>query len=391
MKKIITILVCFLIGGFLFALDTELTGEIKTGFYTEWKEIENEKTTYSRLLNNEDAGGAEGRLRMGINLIGENFGIRTRFSQQEFLRGASFADENLIRMVIDYTYAYINVFDNQFKFSAGLLGESPWGTGGPDLDEQLECVPFGGPPVMGLRTEWKPAFIPGLNLGFVLNKAEDKFPQDATIVFGDIFLESIVGIVWENDYFAFRFGYRFDRAVDGPTAAVRFGDRFTYRIEARILTKLIPNFSVWANGYGFGLNTEGKSAGHGTIPGFIMNWLYILYEPEQFSLGLNTGYRDGFFLDEQLLEVNPFFYLKFFNNVLNVGLKAGMDFGFNNAKPDYDIFYNNWFLEPKIKLNINSNLYAEFVYRYTSHAFKSLEIKKDNTTQWFNIRLVFSF
>jgi len=393
MKKIITILVCFLLSGFLFALDIDITSELKTGFYMEWKDFENEKSTHSRLFNNDDADGAEGRIRLGINLTGESFGIRTRFSQNEFVRGTGFFDENLIRISVNFAYAYLNTFDNQLKFSAGLLGESPWGTGGPYLDHRLEEVPF-GPPVMGLRTEWNPNFIPGFSLGFVLNKADDSVPPDAKIVFGDLFLESVAGIAWEHEYFAFRFAYRFDRAVDSK-AAIRNGDRYTFRVEARFLTLLLPYFSVWANGFGFGLNTEGKSVGIGAVPGYTQSWLYILYEPGQFSAGINTGYRDGFIQDEQLLEVNPFFYWNFFNNLISVGLMAGMEFGFNNGRAfkeedGYDILYNSWFLEPKIKLNINSGFYVEIVYRYISNAFESLEIKKDNTTQWFNLRLVFS-
>lgn len=375
------------------ALDVEITGEIKTGLFIENREAKNTATgktetfSHTRMYNNDgDSGNEEGRIRLGLNFTGETFGLRSRFYQESFKRGTSIVDSAVHRAWVDYAYAYAHAFDEQLKISAGLLGESPWGTGGPELFRELEYTNEGAA-VMGIRTEWKPSFVPGLNVGFVLNKADDSTPLDAKEQFGDLFLESILGIAWEHEYFAFRFAYRLDRGIDSPAAIVN-GERFVYRVEERILKNFLPGFQIWANGYGHGINA-GKGSGRGT-PGYVQNWLYILYDNVNFETGMNTGYRDAFVHNAQQLEFRPFFYWKFFDNFLSVGAMAGMEIGYNNGKSFDDVFYNFWFVEPRVKVNVNSNLYAALVYRFTSGAYGTSYIK-EQTTHWINLRLVYSF
>ena len=378
--------------GGVYALDLEITGEIKTGLFSEQRTAQGVTTTYARMYNSDgDSGPAEGRIRLGINATDELFGIRSRFYQTDFMRKTGVEKQ----VGADYIYAYGHLFAEQFTVSAGLLGESPWGSGGPELFRELEYT-NGGDPIAGVRFEIKPALVPGLNVGFVLNGPDDTVPQDdetrKKITFGDLFLESILGIAWEHDYFAFRFGYRLDRGIES-SAAISNGERLVYRVEERILRTFLPGMAIWANGYGYGINAaEGSGR---SIPGYVQHWLYIAYEPENFSTGVNTGYYDGFKMDAQQLEIRPYFYYKFFDNFLSVGAMAGMNMGFNSGKTFDDMFYNFWFVEPQARVNINGNLYAAVVYRFTSGAYltdqANYQNDKDQTTHWVNLRLAYSF
>jgi len=394
MKKFITVVIAGLLtAGSVLALEDkiEIFGEIKSGFLFEQRDEAGKTTTFSSIKNNDgDSGGEEGRIRMGMALSILNFGLRTRFYQDTFKRRTGANDTNLQKVRTDFAYAYGTVFNSQLKVSAGLLGESPWGTGGPELGQELEYT--GGAPLMGIRVEWKPTFTPairGLNIGFVLNRADENAPPDAKLEFGDLLKESIVGISWDHKYFGFRFAYRFDRDVKSSAAAVT-GEKFVYRAEERLLWNLIPGFQISANGYCEGINSEGRGAERGA-PGYIQHWLYIHYDPMDFTAGIDTGYRDNFVKKTgQLLEIRPFFYYKFINNYLMAGLMAGMVMGFNGSESYKDVFYNEWYVEPQIKFNIHNNFYTALVYRYTSRAFEKLG-NNDYFTQWFNLRLCYTF
>jgi len=394
MKKIIAMFIAGLLAaGSVLAMDdiVELSGEIKTGFFFEERELDGQTFSRSAVENNDGDSGASGsRIRMGISMNTKGLGIRTRFSQDNFSFRPNGINDTTAKAIVavDFAYVYASLFNSQIKVSGGLLGESPWGTGGPELKRELEYT--GGEPITGIRFEWKPlGALRGLNLGFVLNRQDDTVPSDAVQKFGDLFMESIVGIAWEHKYFAFRFAYRFDRGIDSP-AAVVVGEKFVYRFEERLLWMLLPGMSIAANGYCEGINAEGKGSGRGT-PGFIQNWLYITYDPEYFIMGMNVGYRDGFVNNEQKLEFRPYFYYKVINNYLLAGLMGGLEIGYNNGKSIPDAFYNFWFVEPQIKVNVNNNFYIAAVYRYTSGAYGTETSSKDQNTNWVNIRVNFSF
>ena len=401
MKKILTgFLLSIMAAGSALALDLELSGEIKTGFYAEQQERNGETIYRTKIFNNdEDPNNGEkagNRIRVGLGLQQDNFGLRIRLYQEDFRRKTEANDPNIKRIVADYAYAYGSIFDNQLKISAGLLGESPWGSGGPELVKEVETG-AGGSPIMGIRFEFKPTFLPflqGLNIGFVLDRDNDEQATEGMEEFGDIFQESILGIAWEHEYFAFRF----DREVYSP-AAIIFGTQFVYRVEERALGKLLPGMQIWANGFCKGIGAKEGPQG-GRPDSFIQNWLYIAYDPEYFSTGLNVGYNvdlygsaeqeDWFKDSKQKWELRPYFYYKFLNNLLSVGIMGGMEIGVNGGKSLDDAFYNFWFLEPQVKLNIGSNCYVGLVYRYTSGEFNSMRVK-DQETHWFNIRLYYKF
>ena len=396
MKKLITIIIVGLLAtGSVLAMDdlVEFTGEIKTGLFMEERELNGETFSRNAIYNNDGDSGANGsRLRIGISMHTKGLGIRTRFSQQNFsYRSNGLNDTSVAKITTDFAYMYASVLNGQFKVSGGLLGESPWGTGGPELGKELENKgdnPI--TPITGIRFEWKPlGSLRGLNLGFVLNREDDTVPMGAKIQFGDLFRESIVGIAYEHRYFAFRFAYRFDRDVDSP-AAVVIGEKLVYRFEERLLWMLVPGMSISANGYAEGLNAEGRQ-GNRLPTGFSQNWLYVHYDPEHFSTGVNIGYKDGFTLNEQKLEFRPYFYYKIISNRLIAGLMGGMEIGYNNGKSIPDTFYNFWFVEPQVKLNITDTFYIAAVYRYTSGAYGTETSYKDQSTNWVNLRICYEF
>ena len=393
MKKIITALLAGLLAaGSALALDVEVSGEIKTGFFAEWREMKGESASYARIYNSDgDSGAAEGRIRLGLALQEENFGMRTRFYRQEFKAKNNKFDSSS-NIGVDFAYAYGTMLDNQIKISAGLLGESPWGTGGPDLIKELETT--GNDPILGIRTEWKPlGFLRGLNLGFVLNRDNDTPPSSAKEKFGDIFAETVAGIAYEHDFFALRFAYRFNRELESPAAIVN-GSQLVYRVEERALEKFVPGISVWANGYCKGIGAKVINS-QGATETFIQNWFYARYDPENFTVGIDVRYEDWFEDkdNKQFLEIRPSFYYKLFNNILNVGVRGGMEFGFNNGRYFREgAVYNFWFVEPQIKANLKSNFYTALVYRYTSGYYTgNPSFEEDQETHWFNLRVCFTF
>jgi hypothetical protein len=387
--------------GSAFALEDkiEIFGEVKTGFLFEQRDEAGKTTSFARINNNDgDAGASEGRIRMGMAISILNFGLRTQFYQDNFERRTGAGDKNMFKVRTDFAYVYGTTFNSQLKISAGLLGESPWGSFFPDRNPVLppnlykELESSGGGPIMGIRFEWKPTFTPairGLNIGFVLNRSDEGVPLDAKQEFGDLFRESIVGIAWDHKYFGLRFAYRFDRDVKSDAVFVT-GEKFVYRVEERLLWNYLPGFQISANGYCEGINSEGRGSGYGP-PGYIQHWLYIHYDPMYFITGIDTGYQDNFVKQTgQALEIKPFFYYKFINNYLVAGLMAGMVMGFNGTESYKDVFYNEWYVEPKIQFNIHNNFYIALVYRYTSMAFETLG-NNDYYKQFFNLRLSYKY
>jgi len=146
---------------------------------------------------------------------------------------------------------------------------------------------------------------------------------------------------------------------------------------------------ISANGYRKGI---GKIEGRTTVKNF-QNWLYAVYDTGNFTAGFDVGYRDTIEGNAQFLELRPSFYYKLFDNFLNAGLRAGMEMGFNGGRElPNKAFYNFWFLEPQVRLNFNSSLYAAAVYRYTAGLYRTLpSFDPEQNTHWVNIRLCYTF
>jgi len=398
MKKLISMIIAGVFAaGSAFALEdlVEFTGEIKTGLFMEEREQGGQTYSKNAIYNNDGDSGNDGsRLRIGISMHTRGLGIRTRFSQEFFTYKSNGINDPYSKSNIktDFAYMYASIFNGQFKVSGGLLGESPWGTGGPELGQELENM--GGEPITGIRFEWKPlGSLRGLNLGFVLNREDNKVPTDQETLdqrrFGDLFRETIVGIAYEHRYFAFRFAYRFDLGIDTAMADIK-GEKLVYRVEERFLWTLLPGMSIWANGYCEGINVGEGGSGR-DLSCYIQNWLYARYDPEHFTTGVNVGYKDDFVRNAQLLEFRPYFYYKIIKNRLIAGLMGGMEIGYNSGKSIPDAFYNFWFVEPQVRVNITDTFYIAAVYRYTSGAYDTFTSYKDQSTNWVNLRICYEF
>jgi len=394
MRRIVVVLfIAFAAAGALFAQEVTLSGELRTGFYIQQETIgENEPLARGGMTNNDgDSGAGQGRLRLDFHSMYGNMGLKVRFQIEP---GAG--DQGPFKPTLGYAYAYGRLFTDQLTISAGLLGESPWGSGGPRLRSEPESREYilyndlSGDPyissegLIGIRFEYKPAFIPGLNVGFVLNQPDQVVNNSQKQEFADMLGESVIGASYENDYFAVRVGYRFDSNADGYNKMnINEGSRLTYRIEERALNRVAEGMQIWLNGKYYGIGggesqgpTAGQSKGKKDVGEYFVNWLYWLWDTENFiakcdvGLGIYKTYNNDFFIPQkreeyQSLEFLPGFYYKFFDNLLQAGLGLGFGMEMGPGKTYKDSPYQYISVEPQLRFNIGSMGYLAVVYAFT--------------------------
>ena len=396
MKRITVVLFAVLVAaGAVFAQELTFSGELRTGFYLEQEQIGDLEPVARGGMTNTDgySGYGQGRIRMNFDFTYENVGLRTGFQiEPPGELGPFFPTWN-------FAYAYGNLFNDQLTVSAGLLGESPWGTGGPELRRDPENREYwtrnklsNDPYVltealMGIRFEYKPFFVPGLNVGFTLNQPDQKAVDVTKLKFDDLLGESVIGIAYEHEYFAARIGYRFDSKADlYSDQNAEEGGRLTYRLEERVLGTLVNGMKVWLNGCYYGIGCEQQEIErmvNGELKKLIFgsgeycdNWLYWLWDADSFIAQFNTRFamyktykNNGFPIFERQeyksLEFRPAFYYKFFNNLLQAGVRLGFGMEFGEGKTYKDSPYQYIFVEPQIRFNLNSNAYLALVYNFT--------------------------
>jgi len=414
--------------GALYAQEIVYSGELKTGFYIEQEKIgADDPVANGGMTNNDgDSGTGQGRLRLDFDFSYQNLGMRLRFQvEPESDKLGPYYPR------WSFAYAYGNLFNEQLKISMGLLGDSPWGTGGPDLrsdPESREYVSYnylsGDPYVyseglMGIRFEYKPSFVPGLNVGFVLNQPDQTKAPASEQTFGDVLGESVIGAAYEHEYFAARVGYRFDSKAD-LVNEVNEGGRLTYRLEERVLGTRIDGMQIWLNGSYFGIGgdkkkiswkdekgkTQSKDMGVGE---YFINWLYWLWDTDDFTAQFDTGlgiyqaynnpsYAPGPIEREKYLslEFKPAFFYKFFYNQFQAGLGLGFGMEFGDGKTYKDAPYQYISVEPQLVLNIGNGAYVAAVYTFTDQYAWFDEIEKarrgeKSIKHSVNIRAVYTF
>lgn len=405
MKKIgIICCIAVLAAGTVFAQEFTVSGELKTGFYMEQETI-GDKTTASGGMKNTDgdSGFGEARIRMDFSLTYENIGLRTRFQVEP-------VGEIMPQPGWSFAYAYANMFDEQLKISAGLLGESPWITKGPRMTVELETVDYGYnygvhqgfSSLAGIRFEYKPAFIPGLNVGLVLNQADQKVIDVKDQTFGDFLKESIVGIAYDHRYFTIRAAYRFDSELDTYTLNRKNeGARLVYYAEERVLGSLLEGMKLWLSGYFYGIGGDEDQ------PQYSLNWLYWLYDNKNFvaefdvnfssyKMHKNREYQPTGRKDYQELQLLPAFYVKLAGNMLQAGLRFGLGMEFGDGKTWADAPYKYYSIEPQVRFNMNSNNHLALVYNFTdSYVYPTVNnnavFGDKSLKHHINLRAVFSF
>jgi len=410
MKRTIAVALAAMIAAVAAAQEITVSGEFKTGFYMEQEQIgDNDPQSEGKMKNTDgDSGPGEGRARLTLQFSYQNIGLRVMFQQEEF--GTEQGKPKW-----GFAYAYGNLFNDQLKISAGLLGESPWGTGGPELLWDLETKwanvgEINNPEkigLMGIRFEYKPFFAPGLNVGFVLNQPDQNPNQGSKDqAFGDLLQESVLGLSYEHEYFAVRFGYRLDSEVTDRYASGRKneGARMVYRLEEKMLGAMLDGLKIWMNGYYYGIGADEKQ------PSYFQNWLYAEYDTNNFIAHLdvffsvNQEYNHAAFKpaarkEYSSLEFWPYFYWKFLNNMLLAGARLGFGMEFGDGKVYKDSPYQFITIEPQIKLMLHTNAYLAFVYNFTNSyawptaADAALVVKAGDMSQKhsINVRAVYTF
>ena len=417
MKKLMCALFAVLcVAGFVFAQEQEglvLSGELKTGLFWYQLDRAGQELDEGGFIYNSDAieqAGKEtlqnywsenGRFRLNFLYNRGTIGVKFRFETTQWTTGRSTTNA----LSWDYAFVYGNFFNNNLKLSAGKMGDSPWGAGGPDLWTELDTT-------MGIRFEFLPQFIPfikpgSLNLGFVLNNFDGSVETQAghkQKTLKDILTESVLGLSYTHEgIFHLRLSYRLDGLVDEGMC-----EKFVYRIEERIIQKYLPGFQIVANGFWDYLNPRKLYTPEADPNGDrdprddmrLYNWQYINYDsPLVFSpldMSFRALFRFGYesVAKREKLFVKPGFYLTFFNNFLQIGTAFEYSADVGELRLDDNAPYRHWYIEPEIRLNILKDSYISFVYRYYND-YEFFEPGTGNTvntkTHWINLRVLFTF
>jgi hypothetical protein len=369
-----------LCGAVVFAQELTINAEVRTGLLWEKEEkVAQDTDEKVGLGSKDDAGNDTGRFQLDMQYTILNMGVKTRLRWDNW-------NNNQVAPEWNYAFLYGDFFNNQFTLSAGKLGASPWGTGGPEMWKELEITKFGG-----MRFEYKPAFVPGeLNIGFVLNWTDGSKDQGVSraVTLADLLRESVLGVSYVHDYFLVRFAYRLDSELDVrpgsmSSGGVDEGDDLIYRVEERILKNYLPGFQIWALGFWAGVGAESDI--------FVKseNWLFTEYAHEWFTAQIRFGF--DVVSNRSILHFKPSFYWNFFEKLLTVGASFwyGQDFGEGKMYPGAPYTYME--IEPKLQVNFNPNTYAAFAYNfrreYINKEHEQPGYAPINQRQWMNLRV----
>jgi len=375
-----------------------ISGEAKTGLlWTKTQPVNRDPIEQVLLGSKDDAGLGQGRFQVDIEFdSGKNVGFKTRLRWEQWNTSAT------TPQIPDFMYAfgYGNYFDDQLTFSIGRLGGSPWATGGPEMWRELESGQRGG--VAGMRVEYKPFYVSGLNVGFVFNWFNGN--RDNTMTqrddkFTDLLQEMVFGASYTHEWFLVRFAYRLDSMGDkrpgsGLPLNTNEGDDLIYRVEEYALKKLVPGLKMWAIG-----SYEGVGIGVDESCVNFQNWLFTDYESPLFSaidMNISARLRLGYDVQQMrsILHLRPQFFLNFFDKILSIGglLHYGQDFGDNKLYPGSPYTYLE--IEPRIQLNFgttNIGLAYSFRREYINKEHEIPGIAPLIQNQWLNLRFGISF
>jgi len=396
MKKCILVPVMALFAVSVFAQDFTVSGEIKSGILWNRDEKTGEEVKEDTVpRSKDDAGPGAGRFRVNVNYYNPDIhvGFKFRINWEQWTSGERVPDWS-------YAFGYVKFWEEQFILSIGKLGASPWGTGGPEMWRELEAGNLAG-----IRFEYEPLQVPGLNVGFVMNS----FDGDTTtewsqkqIPMSEYFYESIVGVSYTHELFHARTAVRFDSQTDrrnyddGKKRANDNGESgidLVYRVEERALTRFLPGFKVWAMGYIFGIGASEENNNFFDN----RNWLFIEYAPSLFTSQIRFGLDITKDIDTakeikdmQTLYIRPSIYFNLLDNLIKVGAsfeytKFFSDTGFFFSDVDRDSRIE---LKPLVQVSIGPSAYAALEYSFLRD-YKETEWVIQN--QWLNLRVGITF
>jgi hypothetical protein len=376
------ILAAFSVG--VFAQEFTVDGEAKSGLlWTKDEDGINDAKEEVRLGSKDDAGNGSGRFRLNMDYrnAGGAMGFKIRLNWENWSQNAPKVPD------FPYAFGYGNFLDDQLTLSVGILGASPWGTGGPEMWKELDVSNQGG-----MRVEVKPNIVPGLNVGFILNyfNSPREAGNEVELTLAEILKESVLGISYTHEYFMARLAYRLDSEYDQRVrGVVKEGDELVYRVEERIIQNYLPGFQIWALGYFAGVGAETEECISFT------NWLFVQYAPDLFTAQVRFGF--DIYHNRTLLYVRPNFYWNFFDKFLVAGamFQFGQDFGEGKVHPGSPFY--NIMVEPKIQVNFSPTAYVAFAYNwyrvYTRETESYIQKGKQpiKQTQWMNLYMGLTF
>jgi len=396
MRTFLILALAVMVTGASFAQEFVLSGEAKTGII--WQQTDHRLASEVdhkregdgvRMGSKDDAGSNDGRFRLNLKYTNSkgNLGFQSRLNWEQF-NNAPTNGPNW-----SYAYGWGSFFNDQFLLSLGKLGNSPWGSGGPEMWRELEVSSFAG-----LRFEWKPKFVQNwkngeMNLGFVLNWYDDVadagMGRDPTLL--DALQETVFGVSYKNDWFLVRGAYRLDSELDQGAARSgndikKEGHKLVYRVEEYILKSIAPdlNMQVWALGEFMGIGSESPEDTFST-----RNWLFYQVAPGDFTaqarFGLEaTGAKFQAF-------IRPFFSYKLLNGLVvpSIEITYANDFGDHKVWPDSSYLYYDF--KPRLQVNFAQGAYVAFEYYYRMLMAYGPPGPPEKRTQWMNLRAGISF
>jgi hypothetical protein len=308
------------------------SGDVRTGVAVIWGTGIKQETKLANYDAEEPGFGSPGSIRMNFNYTRGVFQFKWRLEADAAYLGGDYFDKATgvqhklggfaatLGDIVKYAYAMGDFFDNQLRLSGGkfdAFSDSPWSVMGDELWTGVESFSS------GIRAEYKPKFLPGLNVGFFLPVVYGKpdLYKSNTITIGsgtatnglpvggfpdlqNYLAEIGYGVTYTNDNFEISVSGYGDGNGDGeydptkpvgldPMAGVINGEKggvILWRVNPKIINNLVPALSIWVNGYISGLPL-GVSADDlaPTSKGRTESYLYTVYKAGNLEAKLTTG------------------------------------------------------------------------------------------------------
>jgi hypothetical protein len=201
MKKVIALLLAFVVAAGAFAIDLgnglTIAGEVKTGLKIGTQDDGDDDTDDTRIEPfNNDYGGLI-RVRTTFQYENEAGGAKIRLQARNYT-GDENKDVPTGYFTAKYAYGWFNLLDSQIRLSAGAIGDDVWGQGQIQnvFDPSYDAV-------SGVRAQFK--FVEGLDFGLALPVTQFTDPTDSTKMewplLGEFVGSAIIGGLYTSDAF----------------------------------------------------------------------------------------------------------------------------------------------------------------------------------------------
>jgi hypothetical protein len=285
-----TIGIVLLVTGVLFSSNVvaqqqdglRFSGDVRTGVAVVGGTGVSQEAKLANYDTEEPGFGSPGSIRVNFHYIRGAYQFKWRLEADTPYTGGDYYDRGKgtqhklggfapgVGDIVRYAYAMGDFFDNQLRLSGGkfdAFSDAAWSTNGDEIWQSIESYNS------GIRTEYKPKFVPGLNVGFFLPlvyggaPGATGLPADGFPDLANYLAEIGYGVTYANDNFEVSVSAYFDGNGDGeydPDKPVGLdlgtqsvngekGGNLLWRVNPKIINNLVPALSIWANGYVAGL------------------------------------------------------------------------------------------------------------------------------------------